>query len=193
MQWTFVTSLSAGFVFASGFVFAAGQNAPGITDTEIKIGQTMPYSGPASAWGAIGRAELAYVKMINDRGGIRGRKITLISLDDGFSPPKTVEQTRRLVEEEGVAFIYGSLGPGNLSIRDYLNEHRVPQLFILAPLEYYNDPQHYPWTVGLQPTYYREGLMHARYILAHKPDAKIGMLLENSSVPTLSAAIMISC
>jgi branched-chain amino acid transport system substrate-binding protein len=179
MQWTFVTSLSAGLVLVSGVAFAGGQNAPGITDTEIKIGQTMPYSGPASAWGAIGRAELAYVKMINDRGGIRGRKITLISLDDGFSPPKTVEQTRRLVEEEGVAFIYGSLGPGNLSIRDYLNEHRVPQLFILAPLEYSNDPQHYPWTVGLQPTYYREGLMHARYILAHKPDAKIGMLLEN--------------
>jgi len=179
MQWTFVTGLSAGLVLASGVALAGGQNAPGITDTEIKIGQTMPYSGPASAWGAIGRAELAYVKMINDRGGIRGRKITLISLDDGFSPPKTVEQTRRLVEEEGVAFIYGSLGPGNLSIRDYLNEHRVPQLFILAPLEYSNDPQHYPWTVGLQPTYYREGLMHARYILAHKPDAKIGMLLEN--------------
>ncbi len=157
----------------------AGQNAPGVTDTEIKIGQTMPYSGPASAWGTIGRAELAYIKMINDRGGVKGRKISLISLDDGFSPPKTVEQTRRLVEDDGVAFIYGSLGPGNLAIRDYLNEHRVPHLFILAPLEWSSDPQHYPWTMGLQPTYYREGLLHARYILAHKPAAKIGMLHEN--------------
>jgi branched-chain amino acid transport system substrate-binding protein len=160
-------------------VAAQKSSAPGVTNTEIKIGQTMPYSGSASAWGAIGRAELAYVKMINDRGGIRGRKITLISLDDGFSPPKTVEQTRKLVEDEGVAFIYGSLGPGNLAVRDYLNEHRVPQLFVLAPLETYNDPQHYPWTMGLQPTFYREGLIHARYILAHKPDAKIGILHQN--------------
>jgi branched-chain amino acid transport system substrate-binding protein len=182
MQWTFATSLSAGFVFATGFAFAAGQNAPGVTDTEIKIGQTMPYSGPASAWGAIGRAELAYIKMINDRGGVRGRKINLISLDDGFSPPKTVEQTRKLVEAEGVAFIYGTTGTGNLAIRDYLNEHHVPQLFILAPLEKYNDPQHYPWTMGLQPTFYREGLIHAHYILAHKPDAKIAILHANDDI-----------
>ena len=109
--------------------------APGVTDTEVKVGQTMPYSGPASAWGAVGRAELAYLKMINDRGGLRGRKIALISLDDGFSPPKAVEQTRRLVESDGVAFIFNTLGPGNESIRGYLNEHRVPQLFIQAPFE----------------------------------------------------------
>lgn len=174
---TFATGLSAaGLILISGLAVAGSQNAPGVTDTEIKVGQTMPYSGPASAWGAIGRAELAYVKMINDRGGIKGRKINLISLDDGFSPPKTVEQTRRLVEAEGVAFIYGTAGTGNLAIRDYLNEHHVPQLFILAPLEKYNDPQHYPWTMGLQPTFYREGFTHAHYILAHKPDAKIAIL-----------------
>src|SRR6478672_2623508 len=124
---------------------AAAQKTPGVTDTEIKIGQTIAYSGPASAWGAVGRAELAYVKMINDRGGIRGRKITLISLDDGFSPPKTVEQTRRLVERDEVAFVFGSMGPGNSAVRDYLNEHHVPQLFVLAPLESFNDPQHHPW------------------------------------------------
>jgi branched-chain amino acid transport system substrate-binding protein len=139
----------------------------------------MPYSGPASAWGAIGRAELAYIKKINDHGGVRGRKINLISLDDGFSPPKTVEQTRKLVEGEGVTFIYGTAGTGNLPIRDYLNECRVPQLFVLAPLEKYNDSKHYPWTMGLQPTFYREGLIHARYILAHKPDAKIAILHAN--------------
>lgn len=133
MQWTFVTILSTGFVLASGVALAAGQNAPGVTDSEIKIGQTMPYSGPASAWGAIGRAELAYIKMINDRGGIRGRKINLISLDDAFSPPKTVEQTRRLVESEGVAFIYGTVGTGNLPIRDYLNERRAAAVCDRSP------------------------------------------------------------
>src|ERR1700730_4068093 len=104
--------------------------ATGITDTEIKIGQTMPYSGPASAWGTVGRAELAYFKMINDQGGINGRKIKLISLDDRSSPPKTVEQTRKLVEEEGIAVVFGSMGPGNLAVRKYLNDHRVPQLFV---------------------------------------------------------------
>jgi len=156
--------------------------APGVTDTEIKIGQTMPYSGPASAWGAVGLAELAYFKMINEQGGINGRKINLISLDDAFSPPKTVEQTRRLVEEEGVAFIFGSLGPGNLAVRKYLNDLHVPQLFVLAPTERYNDPQHFRWTIGLQPTYYLDGKTHAHYILAHKPDAKIAILHENDDI-----------
>ena len=164
----------------AGSAAAAQKNsAPGVTGTEIKIGQTMSYSGPASAWGTIGRAEIAYVKMINDRGGINGRKINLISLDDGFSPPKTLEQTRKLVEGEGVTFIYNSNGPGNLAIRDYLNEHRVPQLFVQTSTEIFNDPQHYPWTMGLLPTFYREGLVHARYILAHKPDAKIAILRAN--------------
>ncbi len=171
-------------VFATAIVAseAAAESkgtAVGVTDTDIKVGQTMPYSGPASAWGAIGLAEAAYIKMINDRGGIKGRKIKLISLDDGFSPPKTVEQTRKLVEEEGVAFIYGTLGPGNAAIRKYLNEHRVPQLFVVAPLEKYNDPQHFPWTMGLQPTFYLEGRTHARYLLTHKPDARIGVLYMN--------------
>jgi branched-chain amino acid transport system substrate-binding protein len=163
-------------------VAAQKHNAPGVTDTEIKVGQTMPYSGPASAWGAVGRAEVAYLKMINDRGGIRGRKVTLISRDDGFNPQKTVEQTRTLIEGDQVAFIFNSLGPGNVPIREYLNEHRVPQLFVQAPLERFNDPQHYPWTVGLLPTFYREGYIHARYILAHKPDAKIAILYANDDI-----------
>jgi branched-chain amino acid transport system substrate-binding protein len=155
--------------------------APGVTDTEIKIGQTMPYSGPASAWGVVGLAELAYFKMINDQGGINGRKIRLISLDDAYSPPKTVEQTRKLVEEVGVAFVFGSMGPGNMAVRKYLNDHGVPQLFVLAPTDKYNDPQHFPWTMGFMPTYYQDGQTHARYILAHKPDAKIAVLYENEA------------
>jgi branched-chain amino acid transport system substrate-binding protein len=164
---------------ASSAAVAEKRYAPGVTDTEIKIGQTMPYSGPASAWGVVGLAERAYFKMINDRGGIGGRRIELISLDDAFSPPKTVEQTRKLVEQDGVAFIYGTVGPGNLAIRTYLNDERVPQLFVLAPVEYYNDPQHFPWTMGLLPTYYLEGRTHAQYILAHKPNARIAVLREN--------------
>jgi branched-chain amino acid transport system substrate-binding protein len=156
--------------------------APGITDTEIKVGQAMPYSGPASAWGAVGRAELAYFKMINEQGGINGRKINLISLDDAFSPPKAVVQTRRLIEQEGVSIIFGSLGPGNLAVREYLNDKHIPQIFVLAPTETYNDPQHFPWTIGLQPTFYLEGKIHARYILAHKPDAKIGILYGNDQI-----------
>jgi branched-chain amino acid transport system substrate-binding protein len=163
-------------------VAAQKSYAPGVTDTEIKVGQTMPYSGPASAWGAVGRAELAYFKMINEQGGINGRKITLLSLDDAFSPPKTVEQTRRLIEQEGVSIIFGSLGPGNLAVREYLNDKHIPQIFVLAPTETYNDPQHFPWTIGLQPTFYLEGKIHARYILAHKPDAKIGILYGNDQI-----------
>ena len=145
MKQTLATTLSVvSFVLASAAAaFAGGQYAPGVTDTEIRVGQTMPYSGPASAWGAVGKGELAYVKMINDRGGVRGRKINLISLDDGFSPPKTVEQTRRLVESDGVAFIFGSIGFGNLAIREYLNERHVPQVFVHLALESMNDPQHY--------------------------------------------------
>jgi branched-chain amino acid transport system substrate-binding protein len=148
-----ISSLLALVIAAAAPNTAAAEKkyAPGITDTEIKIGQTMPYSGPACAWGAIGLAELAYFKMINDRGGIGGRKIKLISLDDAFSPPKTVEQTRKLVEQDGVAFIYGSVGPGNLAIRKYLNDQRVPPLFVVAPVEYIDDPQHFPWTMGLLP------------------------------------------
>jgi branched-chain amino acid transport system substrate-binding protein len=166
----------------SSTVAAQKSNAPGVTDTEIKVGQTMPYSGLASAWGAVGRAELAYFKMINEQGGINGRKINLISLDDAFSPPKTVEQTRRLIEQEGVSIIFGSLGPGNLAVREYLNGNHIPQIFVLAPTETYNDPQHFPWTIGLLPTFYLEGKIHARYILAHKPEAKIAILYQNDQI-----------
>lgn len=152
---------------------------PGITEAEIKIGQTMPYSGPASAWGTIGLAETALFKMINDQGGIHGRKINLITLDDAFSPPKTVEQTRRLVEDDDVAVIFGSVGLGNIAVRRYLNDRRIPQLFVLGPPQQLDDPLHFPWTIGIQPTFYLDGLIHARHILAQRSDARIGILYEN--------------
>jgi branched-chain amino acid transport system substrate-binding protein len=154
--------------------------APGVTDSEIKIGQTMPYSGPASAYGADGLAELAYFKMINEQGGINGRKINLISLDDGYSPPKTVEQTRRLVEQENVAFIFGSLGtPTNVAIQKYLNDRKVPQLFIATGGSRWADPAHFPWTLRFNPSYQMEGRIYAQYIRAHKPDAKVAVLYQN--------------
>lgn len=154
--------------------------APGISDTEIKIGQTMPYSGPNSAPGTIGRAELAYFRMINDQGGINGRRITLLSRDDGFSPPRTVEQTRRLVEQDQVAFIFNTLGVGNTAIQRYLNDRRIPQLFIGDGLSRWNDPQHFPWTMAFLPSFQTEGRIDASYILEHKPDAKIGVLIWDS-------------
>jgi branched-chain amino acid transport system substrate-binding protein len=159
---------------------AFAENASGVTDSEIKIGQTMPYSGPASAYGAIGRAETAFFKMINDQGGVNGRKINLLSLDDGYSPPKAVEQIRRLVEQEQVAFIFNSLGtPSNSAIRDYLNENKVPQLFVATGASKFGDYQHYHWTIGWQPNYRTEAAVFAKHILASKPEAKIGILYQN--------------
>ena len=117
----------------------------------------MPYSGPASAYGVIGKAETAYFKMINEQGGVNGRKINLISLDDGYSPPKTVEQVRRLVEEEKVAFLFNTLGtPPNLAIRQYLNDNKIPQLFVATGAATFSDPKHFPWTMGWQPNYQTE-------------------------------------
>jgi branched-chain amino acid transport system substrate-binding protein len=167
---------------AQGFRAAHAENAPGVTDTEIKIGQTMPYSGPASAYGVIGRTQAAYFKMINEQGGVNGRRLNLISVDDGYSPPKTVEQTRRLVEQEGVAFIFGSLGtPTNAATRSYLNDNKVPQLLITTGSAMFGDPQHYPWTMGAIPNYQTEAHIFAKRILAGKPDAKIGVLYQNDS------------
>jgi branched-chain amino acid transport system substrate-binding protein len=156
------------------------QQAPGVSDSDIAIGQTMPYSGATSAWGAVGLAHLAYVKMVNELGGVNGRKIRLISLDDAYSPPKTMEQTRRLVEQEEVAFIFGSLGTAtNSAIQKYLNERKVPQLFIASGASKWVDPEHFPWTIGLQPTYHTEARIYARYIREHKPDARIAVLYQN--------------
>jgi branched-chain amino acid transport system substrate-binding protein len=176
--------LKAGGVGAAALAMrpwaAFAANAPGVTDTEIKIGQTMPYSGPASAYGVIGRTEAAYFKMVNDQGGVNGRKINLISLDDGYSPPKTVEQIRRLVEQEQVACIFNSLGTApNSAIRDYLNENKVPQLFVATGASKFGDPEHFPWTMGFNPSYQTEARIYAKHIQANKPDAKIGVLYQN--------------
>jgi branched-chain amino acid transport system substrate-binding protein len=165
---------------AQGFGAARAENAPGVTDTEIKIGQTMPYSGPVSAYGVIGRTEAAYFKMINEQGGVNGRKINLISLDDAYSPPKTVEQVRRLVEEERVAFLFNTLGtPPNTAIRQYLNDNKIPQLFVATGAAKWNDPKHFPWTMGFQPNYQLEARIYAQHILKTKPDGKIGVLYQN--------------
>jgi branched-chain amino acid transport system substrate-binding protein len=176
------TSAAAAAYMASGTWTARAANAPGVTDTEIKIGQTMPYSGPASAYGVYGRTEAGYFKMINEMGGVNGRKINLISLDDSYSPPKTVEQTRYLIEHERVAFIFGSLGtPTNQAIRAYLNDNKVPQLLISTGSSLFGDPKHFPWTMGSTPSYQTEARIFAKHILATKPDAKIGVLYQNDS------------
>jgi len=153
---------------------------PGASDTEIKIGQTMSYSGAAASYGTFGRVMTAYFKMVNEHGGINGRKITLISLDDGFSAPKTVEMTRKLVESEGVLFMCCSMGTGpNAAVQKYLNNKKIPQLFALSGATRFADGERYPWTTGFSPTYMDEGREAARYILRNKPDAKIALLYQN--------------
>jgi branched-chain amino acid transport system substrate-binding protein len=177
---SFLQSSAAAAAFAATAGSARADNAPGVTDAEIKIGQTMPYSGPASAYGVIGRTEAAYFRMINEQGGINGRKINLISLDDGYSPPKTVEQVRRLVEQEQVAFLFNTLGTApNAAIRQYLNDNKVPQLFVSTGASMFSDPKHFPWTMGFNPNYQTEGHIYGKYILATKPDAKISVLYQN--------------
>jgi branched-chain amino acid transport system substrate-binding protein len=174
------SSAAAAAALATSAWPARADNAPGVTDTEIKIGQTMPYSGPLSSFGVIGRTETAYFKMINERGGVNGRKINLISLDDGYSPPKTVEQIRRLVEHEQVAFLFNTLGtPPNLAIRQYLNDNKVPQLFVATGAAMFSDPQHFPWTISFNASYQTEARIYAKHILATKQDAKIGVLYQN--------------
>ena len=159
---------------------AHAENAQGVTDKEIKIGQTMPYSGPASAYGVIGKTEAAYFRMINEQGGVNGRTINFISLDDSYSPPKTVEQVRRLVEQEQVAFLFNTLGTApNLAIRDYCNQNKVPQLYVSTGASAFSDPEHYRWTMGYNPNYRTEARIYAKHILTTKPDAKIGVLYQN--------------
>jgi branched-chain amino acid transport system substrate-binding protein len=152
----------------------------GATDTEIKIGNIMPYSGPASAYGVIGKTEAAYFKKINDAGGINGRKINFISYDDGYSPPKTVEQARKLVESDEVLLVFNSLGtPPNSAIHKYMNSKKVPQLFVATGATKWNDPKDFPWTMGWQPNYQSESRIYAKYLLKEKPDAKIAILYQN--------------
>ncbi|HKS20684.1 MAG TPA: ABC transporter substrate-binding protein [Bradyrhizobium sp.] len=152
----------------------------GASDTEIKIGQTSAYSGPVSAWSVGAKVQVAYMRMLNEKGGINGRKIDLISLDDSYSPPKTVEQTRRLVESDGVLFMFGSLGAAsNTAVHKYLNSRKVPQLFPSSGAAKWSDPEHFPWTMGWMPSFAKEGFLYGKYVLANKPDAKIAIFFQN--------------
>ena len=175
-----LTALVISVLLAGGASAADKQYGPGATDTAVKIGQTMPYSGPASGYASVGLTEQAYYKLINEQGGVNGRKIELISLDDGYSPPKTVEQTRRLVESDGVLAVVGALGTApNTAIHKYLESKKVPHIFISSGATKWGDPKRFPWTMGWQPNYQTEARIYARYILQHVPNAKIGVLYQN--------------
>jgi len=172
-SWVAASLALSGVLFA---VPAAAQSAA----KEIKLGQTMPYSGPASAYGTIGKVQQAYFKKINDEGGINGHKINLVSLDDGYSPPKTVEQVRRLVEQEDVVALFQTLGtPSNSAIHKYVNTKKVPHLFVATGATKWNDPKDYPWTMGFNLSYQTEGQIYAKYLLKNKPNAKIAILYQN--------------
>jgi branched-chain amino acid transport system substrate-binding protein len=168
------------FAAANGSALAQKKYDTGATDTEIKIGHIVPYSGPASAYGIIGKTEEAYFKMINDNGGINGRKIKFISYDDAYSPPKAVEQVRKLVESDEVLLVFNALGtPSNTAIQKYLNSKKVPQLFVATGATKWNDPTHFPWTIGWQPSYQSEARIYAKFLMKEKPDAKVAVLYQN--------------
>jgi branched-chain amino acid transport system substrate-binding protein len=173
-----VTALA--LALGTSAALAQKKYGPGVTDKEIKIGNINPYSGPASAYGQIGKTIAAYFNMVNAEGGINGRKIKFISYDDGYSPPKTVEMARKLVESDEVLLIFQSLGtPTNTAIHKYMNVKKVPQLFVATGATKWGDPKHFHWTMGWQPTYQAEGHIYARYLLSKHPDAKIGILYQN--------------
>ena len=159
---------------------ARAQSTPGVTATEIKIGNIMPYSGPASAYGVIGRLEQVYFRVLSEAGGVAGRKINFITYDDGYSPPKTVEQARRLVEQDRVAFIFNSLGtPTNSAIVRYMNQRKVPHLFLSTGADKWGNHQETPWTIGWQPSYRTEAQIYMKHMLEQKPDAKLALLYQN--------------
>ncbi|HJQ57362.1 MAG TPA: ABC transporter substrate-binding protein [Vineibacter sp.] len=178
----FVGGASASAVmFAGGVVYAQkGKYDEGATDTEIKIGHTNPYSGPASSYGIIGKAIESYWKMVNDQGGINGRKVRFVTLDDGYSPPKTVEMVRQLVEQEKVLALFNTLGtPTNTAIHKYMNQKKVPHLFVATGASKWGKPKEYPWTMGFQPDYHTEAVIYAKHIMANVKDPKIAVLMQN--------------
>src|ERR1700693_2103266 len=177
-------SLLATLLFAlTAAAPAVADDTTGVTATEIKIGNTDAYSGPASAYGVIAKLETAFFQMVNDQGGVAGRKISFISLDDGYSPPKTLEQVRRLIEEDQVAFLFNTLGtPTNSAIQKYVNQKKVPHLFISSGADKWGDYQHFPWTMGFQPSYRTEAQIYAKYILKEKPNPKIAILYQNDDM-----------
>jgi branched-chain amino acid transport system substrate-binding protein len=182
-HWFAAAGLIASFALASIASAADKEYGPGVSDTEIKIGNTEPYSGPASAYGRYGIALAAYFKMINDQGGINGRKITLISLDNAYSPSKALEGARQLVEHDHVLAIMGTLGtPANAGSQKYLHEAHVPNLFVISGASRFDDPQHFPWTVPTFPLFRTEGRIYGKYILETKPDAKVAVLYQNDDL-----------
>ena len=179
-SWLFAAALLAGAALAASPAAAQKKYDTGATDTEIKIGNTNPYSGPASAYGVIGKTITAYLNKINAEGGINGRKINFISYDDGYSPPKTVEQVRKLVESDEVLLLFQTLGtPSNTAIQKYMNAKKMPQLFVATGATKWNDPKHFPWTIGWQPNYQSEGHIYAQYLLKTHPNGKVGILYQN--------------
>ena len=184
-EWNFPSGHGTALALALSVSSANAQKKydPGASDTEIKIGQTMPFSGPASAYATIGKTQAAYLKMINDQGGVNGRKINLIQYDDAYSPPKAVEQVRKLVESDEVLLTFQIIGtPSNAAVQKYLNAKKVPQLFAATGASKFTDPKNFPWTMGFNPNYFVEGRIYGQYILKEHPNAKIGVLYQNDDL-----------
>ena len=178
-----VTAAAVATALSASSAYAQKKYYPGASDTEIKIGQTNPFSGPASAYATIGKTQAAYMKMINDQGGVNGRKINLIQYDDAYSPPKTVEQVRKLVESDEVLLTFQIIGtPSNAAVQKYLNTKKVPQLFAATGASKFTDPKNYPWTLGFNPNYFVEGRIYGQYILKNYPNAKVGVLYQNDDL-----------
>ena len=178
-----VTGTAVAIALSASSAYAQKKYDPGATDTEIKIGQTVPFSGPASAYATIGKAQAAYFNMINAQGGVNGRKINLIQYDDAYSPPKAVEQVRKLVESDEVLLTFQIIGtPSNAAVQKYLNTKKVPQLFAATGASKFTDPKNFPWTLGFNPNYFVEGRIYGQYILKEYPNAKIGVLYQNDDL-----------
>jgi ABC-type branched-subunit amino acid transport system substrate-binding protein len=178
-----VTAAAVAIALSASSAYAQKKYDTGATDTEIKIGQTVPFSGPASAYATIGKAQAAYFKMINDQGGVNGRKINLIQYDDAYSPPKAVEQVRKLVESDEVLLTFQIIGtPSNAAVQKYLNSKKVPQLFAATGASKFTDPKNFPWTMGFNPNYFVEGRIYGQHILKTYPNAKVGVLYQNDDL-----------
>jgi branched-chain amino acid transport system substrate-binding protein len=179
----FVTAATVVLALSASSAQAQKKYDPGATDTEIKIGQTVPFSGPASAYASIGKTQAAYFNMINEQGGVNGRKINLIQYDDAYSPPKAVEQVRKLVESDEVLLTFQIIGtPSNAAVQKYLNAKKVPQLFAATGASKFTDPKNFPWTLGFNPNYFVEGRIYGQYILKQYPNAKVGILYQNDDL-----------
>src|ERR1700682_2134309 len=179
----FVVGTAVALALSASTAQAQKNYDPGATDTEIKVGQTVPFSGPASAYATIGKTQAAYFNMINEQGGINGRKITLIQYDDAYSPPKAVEQMRKLIESDEVLLTFQIIGtPSNAAVQKYLNSKKVPQLFAATGASKFTDPKNFPWTMGFNPNYFVEGRIYGQYIIKNYPNAKVGILYQNDDL-----------